>query len=308
MAKPVRILVSLCSAALLVLAARELWRADWQGAFRAAIQADPGALAVAAFFIAVSFVVIALYDHLAWIWQGEHGIPFRIILRTSFVATCTAMNVGVSALSGSALRLKLYGELGYDLRTIAAVYLRIVLLFAIGWLLWLGIALGLAAPFLAGTLGLPTGLLRSLGGGGAAAAAQYQLAGANQWTLHFGKTRLTAPTLPVAIAHLSVSAADILTTAAVFHALLPHTTSFLQSTATFMVANTVGMASQIPGGLGVFEWTALHLAQHTGNPASTLGGLLTFRLAFFWIPLALALPLALHRLTPHPRNNPPHSQ
>ena len=305
MAKPVRILVSLFSAVLLLVAARELWRADWRGAFQAASRVEADALLIAAFFIAVSFLVIALYDYLAWIWQGERNVPFRVVLRTSFVATCTAMNVGVSALSGSALRLKLYGEYGFDLKVITAVYLRIVVLFAVGWLVWLGIALGLTARFLADALGLPTLLFQLLGCGSAAGAAFYLAACANRWSLRIGKTRLRAPTLPVAAAHLGVSAADVLTTAAVFHTLLPHASvSFLQSTSMFMLANTVGMASQIPGGLGVFEWIALQLSSLSGNGASVLGGLLVFRFAFFWIPLAIALPIALHRYKPSTHTTP----
>ena len=64
-----------------------------------------------------------------------------------------------------------------------------------------------------------------------------------------------------------------------------------------MFAQLAGLASQVPGGLGVFESAILLLLRDRVAPADAAGALLLFRLCYYLIPLlAAALIFGCHEL------------
>ncbi len=66
------------------------------------------------------------------------------------------------------------------------------------------------------------------------------------------------------------------------------------------------MASNVPGGMGVFEGVVLFATKGRIDPAHALGLLLVYRLVYYVLPLTVALPLMawLGRLSP-PAVRPP---
>jgi phosphatidylglycerol lysyltransferase len=107
-----------------------------------------------------------------------------------------------------------------------------------------------------------------------------------------------------------VTCVDLLLAGTVLYALLPASLglSFPAVIGVFLVAAILGLVSQVPGGLGVFETAFVHLLPSNVPAAAVVGSLMAYRGVFFLFPLAVAaLLMAGHegfvysRRAPHAR-------
>ncbi|HKK08935.1 MAG TPA: bifunctional lysylphosphatidylglycerol flippase/synthetase MprF, partial [Gemmatimonadota bacterium] len=129
------------------------------------------------------------------------------------------------------------------------------------------------------------------------------------WTLR-GRPVLAAgdwefppPSARLSAAQLLASPLDWSLAAAALWVLLPGSlgVSYPAFLALFVAAQTVGLASHVPGGLGVFEATLLVLLPDHGPQGGVLAGLLAFRGVYYLLPLLVggtvygALELRTHR-------------
>ena len=91
---------------------------------------------------------------------------------------------------------------------------------------------------------------------------------------------------------LAVGAVDICCAAGVLYVLLPAEaqTGFAAFVGIFIAANTIGVISHSPGGIGIFE-AAMLLALPDVDRASMVGALLVYRCLYYLLPLALAAAL-----------------
>tara|TARA_B110000037_G_scaffold203073_1_gene245827 strand:- start:308 stop:1162 length:855 start_codon:yes stop_codon:yes gene_type:complete len=268
-----------------------LWKlsgVNWSEAIESAQSVRIQNLLVASVFIVSSFLIYAFYDVLAIRWLGKN-LAYGSILKVSFISTCVSMNVGFAALSGSAMRLALYPLYGLSLKDISLSYVKMAFFFASGWASVGGVSCLFLNRYYGEQLGLPPVLFLFVGWGSVVVSIAYFFWCWNHREVRVGSFVLPVPPFRLAMGNLLVAVLDIGTSVGVFHLLVPGS-SLVESTARFMAGNVVAIASQIPGGLGVFEWTALELSQ-SGGEAATLGGLLVFRLMFFWIPMVVSLGL-----------------
>ena len=65
--------------------------------------------------------------------------------------------------------------------------------------------------------------------------------------------------------------------------------SYLKAATAYVLANVAIIVTHAPGGLGVLEATVRHVM---GDQAS-IGSLVAFRVIYFFIPLAIGIPVAL---------------
>lgn len=246
-------------------------------------------LLLALLFCAANYLVLSCYDQLAFLYIGKRIARGRIAL-TAFIAYAVSNSVGFALLSGTAVRHRFYarwGVGGADLSRIVAfngITYWLGLLVLGGWSLathphaWLDSALaqrgarwlGLACLALAGGyLLLP--LLRKI-------------------PLRVRGFDMPIPAPPLTLAQLLVSAADWLLAASVLFALLPPGgPSYPVVLGAFLAAQMVALASHVPGGLGVFDGiVALLLAPYL-RADQIVAALLLDRLAYYLIPLSLAL-------------------
>src|SRR5690606_9415599 len=110
-------------------------------------------------------------------------------------------------------------------------------------------------------LGLPLSTLRPLGFAFLLPLAAYAVMIMRGMPLRVGGWRLSLPAPRFALGQLVLGVSDLLLMAATLHVLLPgapglEPTQFL---AIFLIALAAGAASQVPGGLGVFESSLLML-------------------------------------------------
>jgi phosphatidylglycerol lysyltransferase len=100
----------------------------------------------------------------------------------------------------------------------------------------------------------------------------------------------------VALAQLLLSSTDWLLTGTVLFALLPPGAgiAYGELLRVYLIAQTVGVASHIPGGAGVFEVAILALAARgdASQRAAIITALVMFRVVYYLLPLLTALVIA----------------
>ena len=110
--------------------------------------------------------------------------------------------------------------------------------------------------------------------------------------LTWGKLTLKSPTGRETIKQIGVGLGDNITLFLCFYAILSFFISapFTETFMIFMVAQALGYATQVPGGLGVFEGTFLSLFPHTmAQKADILASLILFRVFYYFLPFILSV-------------------
>jgi phosphatidylglycerol lysyltransferase len=257
----------------------------------AAVRAIPAhALGISFLWTILSYGVLTFYDRLGTIYAG-HKVSYRRVSFASFCAYALSHNLGFAAVSGAAVRYRLYAHWGLTPLQIAKVVAFCSLTFALG-----GMVLGGAILFLEpGSIPffgehLPHYMLYAVG------VALWAVVGAYV-TLSkvFGSVRLFGhviglPGWRMAILQVLLATVDVAITASIFYALLPHTPglSWLIFLGVYVASYTAGLAANLPGGIGVFDTAMLlGLAPYLDAPA-VLGAIVVFRLYYYVIPLFLA--------------------
>ncbi len=241
------------------------------------------------------------YDWLALRHIGRQLAYWRAAT-TSFAAYAVGHNVGFMALSGGAIRFRLYAAAGLEAGEITTVIAFCSLTFLLGSASLLAASLVIEAN-LAGSLlhvGAPlsrlAGTLVALG-----LAGYFALVVLRRRPIEWRGLSFRLPTPGMTLAQFLLSIVDLTLAAAVLYVLLPepHGLSFLAFASLYVVAITAALISNVPGGLGVFESVILLLMPEI--PAhSLLGALLAYRIIYYVIPFGIALAaLALHEAHVH---------
>jgi uncharacterized membrane protein YbhN (UPF0104 family) len=242
---------------------------------------------------AASFITLGLIESLAVAHSDTVRLPRRAVMTTAFVANAFSQSVGLALLTGSAVRLRAYARRGLDTAAVTRISAFVTLTITLGLLACGAVAL-LASrePLRIADTVLP---VRTVGAVLALVVIAYVIWSGTtrrdhevgkRWPLQRAGTR-------VALAQLVLSSLDWVVTGTVLFAVLPaaaglHYGAMLR---TYLVAQTVGMASHVPGGAGVFEAVVLTLAV-TGAPsqrAALIAGLVMFRVVYYLVPLVSAL-------------------
>ncbi len=103
------------------------------------------------------------------------------------------------------------------------------------------------------------------------------------------------PPFRLALLQLAVSSADWTVSASVLWVLLPREAGvgFLHFLAAFLLAQILGLMSQIPGGFGVFETVVIALLPAGVDASTLLGPLVAYRVIYYLFPLVVAVGVLL---------------
>jgi uncharacterized membrane protein YbhN (UPF0104 family) len=249
----------------------------------------------------VAYVALAYYDWIALLHLGVRHISWRFIAACSFTTYALSHNIGASVVSGAMVRYRAYATKGLSATQVAVLVALCSITFVLGELLVGGYAL-LARPHALSQLDgfLPaifthasTGRILGLGSLGVVAAyvggALFKLP-----TLSFFGVQISYPRIGIVARQLIAAPAEILGAAGIIFYALPETGNpgFLVVVAVFIISFSAALASNAPGGLGVFELVFLKSmpgAPHDG----VLAALLLFRLLYLLIPLGIAIFIVL---------------
>jgi phosphatidylglycerol lysyltransferase len=201
-----------------------------------------------------------------------------------------ANSVGFAMFSGAAVRYRFYTRWGVTAQELS----RIVFSYSVTF--WLGlIALGgisLVVTPLPGAHELPAHeLVAPMGWLLLVTSAAYLVAVVvRREPIRVWKLELPLPSPRIGFAQLGVSALDWALAAAVLYVLLPQSElSFLGLLGAFLAAQLLGLASHVPGGVGVFEGLMVLLLKPFLSSAQLLPALVVYRLVYYLLPLAMAL-------------------
>jgi phosphatidylglycerol lysyltransferase len=287
-ALPVLIGLVLFAVALEVLRT-ELRAVSWHELTADIVNTSPGRLGLALFLTILNYVVLTGCDFLAFQYIGKRLQTARIAL-ASFLAYAIANNVGFAMLSGTSIRYRFYTRWGVTNEELS----RIVFSYSVTF--WLGLfALGgfsLAASDLPTAHELPAHELVVLVGWVLmlTSAAYVLVTLVRRAPIRVKNFELPVPQPRIAVAQLVVSLIDWTLASAVLYVLLPPSEiSFPALLGAFLAAQLLGLASHVPGGVGVFEGLMVLFLKPFLGSREVLPALVVYRAVYYLLPLTVAL-------------------
>ena len=258
----------------------------------AAIGAIPAARVVGAFaFAAASYLCLTGFDWLAVRYAGK-ALAWRRTALASFVSLSIGHNIGVAALSSGAIRYRFYTRWGLDGGDVAKVIIFCGITVGIGLTTMGGVGLIFYPDRAEGLLGLRGSALQVLALLCLAAPATYlALSAFLRKQLRFRHWSLELPGLSLAFGQVVIGTLNFGCVAACLYHLLAAFSAvpYLEVVAIYIIGNVAGLVSHVPGGLGVLEATVHYLLPG----AKAVGALIAFRVIYYFVPLAIGLPLLL---------------
>lgn len=260
-----------------------------------ALRAVPShALTLALILTIVNYALLTLQDQLAVTYAGA-TVPRGQVAFASFIAYAVSNSVGFALLSGTSARYRFYARWGVGPGQLS----RIVLFYSVSFWVGLGLVAGgslLLAPPAGLDAVLPAAGLRAAGAVILLVIGVY-IGGclSGQRAVRFARWTVPVPTPALMAAQVCVSVCDWLLAAGVLFVLLPPAArpAFLPFAGAFAAAQFAGLASHVPGGLGVFDsLIVVFLRDHVGV-ADLASALVAYRVIYYIVPLAAALVLLL---------------
>ncbi len=247
------------------------------------------ALALAA--TVAGYAALVCYDWTALRYVGR-DLPARAVALGGFLAYSIGNTVGISALSGGAVRYRVYSALGLGLADIARISTFVALAYGTGATM-VGLGALIAYPdALGAVLPLPPGPVRLL------ALAGFVLGNLLIWgssltrtALRLGRWRIEAPAPGLLAVQLAVTLVEMVTGALVLYLFLGADIAFVPFLAVYLAATMAGILSHVPGGVGVFETVIIAALPVSVSTTDAAAALLVYRLVYFILPFMVALAL-----------------
>lgn len=277
--------------AMVLVALRALFKeVDYADVLTAVRTTPLSAVGLSLLATVVSYVALAGYDWSALRYVGAR-VPRGTLALASFIGYALGNTVGLGALTGGAVRYRIYSAAGLDSGQIGRVVLFIVTAFGLGLTVVAAVALLWGAPQVSADAHLPVWALRSIAALILLAAAGFiALCAARREVGVFRRWNLRLPGPGLALAQLLFSAIDVIAAAAALWFLLPGDRGdFATFVAIYAIAIALGVLSHVPGGLGVFEAVILLVYGPHEPLEAVAGALLLYRAVYYLVPLFLAM-------------------
>jgi uncharacterized membrane protein YbhN (UPF0104 family) len=253
-----------------------------------------------------AFVAVATYDAFALRYAGKH-LLFRRSALSSTTTYAISNLLGFPVFTGNAVRFWLFEDWGFGAAEVAICAIVTTVVCNLMLVFIAGASLTMAPELLSATVNLSPAWGSALGFAllvAATALAVFAIAGPERlriWRFEFNRPG------PSLIPHLLACTVDYAATAAVLYVLLGDNLAigFLPFVALFSTAKLIGIISNVPGGLGVFEAV---MASTVGNvpPATLAAALIAYRCIFYLAPFGIAAgAVAVHALARASRRTTP---
>ena len=238
----------------------------------------------------LSYFILTFYDRLGTIYAG-HKVSYGRVAFASFCAYSLAHNLGFAAVSGAAVRYRLYAHWGLTPFQIGKTVAFCSLTFALG-----GLVLGGAILFIEPTtipyFGqlFPVIALHGIGALLWAIVIGYIVLSRVVGSFSLRGHDIELPKWRMALVQVALATVDVAVTATIFYALLPDAPGLTWAIflGVYVASYTAGLAANLPGGIGVFDTVMMvGLVPYVGGP-HIVGAIIVFRLYYYIIPLFLA--------------------
>lgn len=244
-------------------------------------------------FSIASHACLCLVDMMAMRWVGARQ-PWYKVCTASFVSQAVSHNIGFGAVTGGAIRYRMYSHGAGGERVGASAIARIMVFtggsFGLGAILWMIVALVWSPRQAASITGLPVEMMHLLALAGVAVVAV-----AAVWTYMVRRPmpmpglRLDPPRRWMLPLQGLLAMGDVACAGLVLYTFLPEHAelNLILYLGLYTTALMAGIASHVPGGLGVFEGAILIMLPGM-PPEQVIGAALLYRLTYNLVPLALA--------------------
>ncbi len=242
---------------------------------------------MASFF---GYVALSSYDYLALRYVGRKLAPWKWIF-AGFIGFSVSNNAGHAIVSGGTIRYRLYTRWRFKGTEIVRMvtFSGFTYLVACFFLIIVGYLITPDHAFGAGSVSkLTTEIV--------AAVSLVGLAGYFVLSIWYKKpliikeVEFDMPNFKMALAQVIIGAADILMASLVLYfsliafADIPFNTFI----GVFIIAQVLGVFSQVPGGLGVFEGLFMYIIPGEHNQVLLFGALLAYRVIYYLLPLLVS--------------------
>jgi phosphatidylglycerol lysyltransferase len=287
------IVVPLIGLALFVAALEvlrgELRAVSWASLSSALTSVPPSRVIAAVVLTVLNYGILAGYDFIAFAYAGTRLPPLRIAA-TSMLAYAVANNIGFAMLSGASVRYRFYARWGITAAELSRIVVSYSVTFWLGLLALGGLSLVLSPlPHELGTVAVR--VQSALGVGLLGVSVAYvAVAASRPRPIRIRDFVVPFPSGTIALLQFAVSAADWAIAGAVLYVLLPPgPLSFLTFLGAFLAAQLLGLASHVPGGVGVFETLMVLLLKPFLPVTALMPALIAYRAIYYLLPLSLAL-------------------
>ena len=236
------------------------------------------------------YVALSTYDYLALKYIQRKLAAWKWIL-TGFVGFSISNNAGHAIVSGGAIRYRLYTRWRFHASEIVRMvtFSGFTYLVACFFLIILGYFLTPDHAFGEGSVSHLTTLTVTV----ISALGLLIYFGASLFykkPIIIKDVEFDIPSFKMALAQVFIGGADILLASLVlYYSLTPFMDiPFDVFIGVFIIAQVLGVFSQVPGGLGVFEGLFLYIIPGDHNQALIFGALIAYRIIYYLFPLIIS--------------------
>lgn len=249
----------------------------------------------------LGYVALSSYDYLAIKYIGRKLAPWKWIF-AGFIGFSVSNNAGHAIVSGGAIRYRIYTRWRFHASEIVRMvtFSGFTYLVACFFLVIVGYFLTPDHAFGEGSVSkLTTTIVTIISAIGLAIylAASFFY----KKPIIIKDVDFTIPSFRMALAQVFIGGADILMASLVLYfSLIPFMDiPFDIFIGVFIIAQVLGVFSQVPGGLGVFEGLFLLIIPGDHNPALLFGALIAYRIIYYLLPLLVSALILISYETYH---------
>ncbi len=233
------------------------------------------------------YVALSSYDYLALRYIKRKLAPWKWIF-AGFIGFSVSNNAGHAIVSGGTIRYRLYTRWRFHATEIVRMvtFSGFTYLVACFFLIIVGYFLTPNHAFGAGSVSKVTTEVVTL----VSAIGLFIYFCASLFykkPIIIKEVEFDIPSFRMALAQVFIGAADILMASLVLYfALISFMDiSFDTFMGVFIIAQVLGVFSQVPGGLGVFEGLFMYIIPGDHNQATLFGALIAYRVIYYLLPL-----------------------
>ncbi|WP_323036438.1 lysylphosphatidylglycerol synthase domain-containing protein [Pararhodobacter sp.] len=250
----------------------------------------PGVLMLAVAATTVGYAALVGYDALGLRFVGK-TLPNRIVALGGFLGYAFGNTVGISVISGGAIRYRIYAAFGlsaFDVATIsgyiaAALGVGLTLVGLAALSIYPNVVAGLV-PFAETTIRLcALGIVLVAGSGIAILSVKHRRLKVWRFDLHL-------PSPGNLAAQMAIVLVDVVAASFALWVLMPvGTPNFGAFIAIYAIAMMIGVLSHVPGGIGVFETIVLGTLPLSVPVSDAAAALVLFRVIYYLLPFGVGV-------------------
>ena len=237
----------------------------------------------------INYLCLTGYDFMALRYLGRTVRPRNVIM-ASLISFSISNNTGQALISGSSMRYRFYSLWGLSGMDIIKFSLFISLMYVLGAITLFSITTLTSPHLMVASLPLAHTLQWLAWSALAALAVYWCIVVFRKKPFIIRGMELFLPGPGLTLAQTLIAMMDIVLSSFVLYLFLHvHADiSFHSFLAVYIAAQILGLFSQVPGGLGVFEGAFLYLLGNDIPASSVFAALLVFRLVYYFVPLVLS--------------------